>query len=120
MNRQQRRYLERNEEKRKTKTYNLTEYQLYEYIRKATEEEIKKNHEWLLSEAVNEAMILMLSLPLEVLMTYYWPLDYQKRMPTFIQRVLNLYEKWQNGELDIEKLKKDLWEYGGIKLEVEE
>ena len=25
-------------------------------------------------------------------------------------------EFWQNGELDMEKLKEDLWEYGGVKL----
>lgn len=24
--------------------------------------------------------------------------------------------RWQNGELDMDKLKEDLWEYGGVKL----
>ena len=27
------------------------------------------------------------------------------------------YEKWQNDELDIDKLKEDLWVYGGVRLE---
>lgn len=30
--------------------------------------------------------------------------------------VLEYYERWQNGELDMDKLKEDLWEYGGVKL----
>lgn len=25
-------------------------------------------------------------------------------------------EMWQNGELDMDKLKEDLWKYGGVKL----
>lgn len=37
-------------------------------------------------------------------------------IPKFTELVLEYYERWQNGELDMEKLKEDLWEYGGVKL----
>lgn len=67
-------------------------------------------------EAVNTAMVLLLTLPLEVLMDYYWKKSYAKRIPKFVDRVLGYYEMWQNGELDMDKLKDDLWEYGGVKL----
>lgn len=30
--------------------------------------------------------------------------------------VLEYYERWQDGELDMDKLKEDLWVYGGVKL----
>lgn len=66
--------------------------------------------------AVNTAMVLLLTLPLEVLMDHYWTKTYAKRIPRFTELVLEYYERWQNGELDMDKLKEDLWEYGGVKL----
>lgn len=69
------------------------------------------------NDAINQAMILLLTLPLEVLMDHYWPKSYAKRIPEFTEYVLEYYEKWQNDELDIDKLKEDLWVYGGVRLE---
>lgn len=119
MNRQQRRAAERKEQKAKVKTYNLTEAQLQSYVRQAIEKELKNNHEEVMNESINTAMILLLTLPLEVLMDHYWPKSYRKRIPEFTKYVLEYYERWQNGELDMDKLKEDLWEYGGVRLEAE-
>lgn len=44
-------------------------------------------------------------------------LTYAKRIPEFTEYVLEYFEKWQNDELDIDKLKEDLWVYGGVRLE---
>lgn len=33
------------------------------------------------------------------------------------RRAQKYYEKWQNDELDMDKLKEDLWVYGGVRLE---
>ena len=93
------------ETSKKTKTYNLTEEQIEIMKQEAT------------TKAVNEAMILLLTLPLEVLMDHYWQKTYDKKIPEFTEYVLEYYEKWQNGELDMDKLKQDLWEFGGVKLE---
>ena len=93
------------ETSKKTKTYNLTEEQIRIIKQEAT------------TTAVNEAMILLLTLPLEVLMDHYWQKTYDKKIPEFTNYVLEYYEKWQNGELDMDKLKQDLWEFGGVKLE---
>ena len=120
MNRQQRRAAERKDQKVKVKTYNLTEAQLKAYVRQAIEKELKNNHEEVMNESINTAMILLLTLPLEVLMDHYWPKSYRKRIPEFTKYVLEYYERWQNGELDMDKLKEDLWEYGGVRLEAEE
>ena len=120
MNRQQRRAAERKEQKAKVKTYNLTEAQLQAYVRQAIEKELKNNNEEIMNESTNTAMILLLTLPLEVLMDHYWPKSYAKKIPEFTNYVLEYYERWQNGELDMDKLKEDLWEYGGVRLEVEE
>lgn len=120
MNRQQRRAAEQKEQKARTKTYNLTEAQLKTYVAQAIEKELKNSLEETMNESTNTAMILLLTLPLEVLMDHYWPKSYAKKIPEFTNYVLEYYERWQNGELDMDKLKEDLWEYGGVRLEVEE
>lgn len=120
MNRQQRRAAERKGQKAKTKVYNLTEAQLQSYVREAIEKEQKRDHEEAMNELTNSAMILLLTLPLEVLMDHYWPKGYAKKIPEFTNYVLEYYERWQNGELDMDELKEDLWTYGGVRLEAEE
>lgn len=106
----------RNEKKAKTATYNLTKAQLDALVKEQIGEELKRVKQEATDEAVNTAMVLLLTLPLEVLIDHYWPKSYVKRIPEFTNYVLEYYEKWQNGELDIDKLKEDLWEYGGVKL----
>lgn len=106
----------RNEKKTKTATYNLTKAQLDALVKEQIGEELKRVKQEATDEAVNTAMVLLLTLPLEVLIDHYWPKSYAKRIPEFTNYVLEYYEKWQNGELDIDKLKEDLWEYGGVKL----
>lgn len=114
MNRQQRR-----DQKARIKTYNLTEAQLQEHVRRAVEAELKDRYEDVMNESINTAMVLLLTLPLEVLMDHYWPKSYAKKIPEFTTHVLEYYERWQNGELDMDKLKEDLWEYGNVRLEAE-
>lgn len=116
MNRAQRRREER-EKLKARKTYNFTEEQLKQAIQDGVRNEIQKIKQEAADEAINTAMVLLLTLPLEVLMDYYWPKSYRNRIPEFTEHVLEYYERWQNGELDMEKLKQDLWEYGGVRLE---
>lgn len=56
----------------------------------------------------------------EELMDHYWKKTYAKKIPEFTELVLQYYERWQNGELDMDEMKKDLWEYGGVRLEERE
>ena len=108
MSRAERRRAQKCEQKSKTATYNLTRAQLDALVREKISGELDR---------VNQAMILLLTLPLEVLMDHYWPKSYAKRIPEFTEHVLEYYEKWQNDELDMDKLKEDLWVYGGVRLE---
>lgn len=116
MGRAERRRTQKNEQKSKVATYNLTRAQLDDLVRKEIETDIQKIKEEATEEAVNTAMILLLTLPLEVLMDHYWKKTYAKKIPEFTNYVLEYYERWQNGELNMDDLKKDLWEYGGVKL----
>lgn len=120
MNRAERRREKREQEKKQTATYNLTQAQLEDMIEKGIGERLKQIKQEATDKAVNTAMVLLLTLPLEVLMDYYWPKSYAKRLPGFVDHVLEYYGKWQNGELDMDELKKDLWEYGGVRLEESE
>lgn len=105
------------EKKAKTATYNLTKAQLDAMVHERIQNELASLKEEATNDAVNTAMILLLTLPLEVLMDHYWQKSYTKRIPQFTEYVLEYYERWQNGELDMDKLKEDLWEYGGVRLQ---
>lgn len=73
-----------------------------------------------MEDAITTAMTLLLVLPMEVLMDHYWKKTYAKKIPEFTELVLQYYEHWQNGELDMDEMKEDLWEYGGVRLEERE
>lgn len=117
MNRAEMRRAARNDKKSKTATYNFTQEQLDAVIHEQIGEKMDELKKEATEEAVNIAMVLLLTLPLEVLMDYYWPKSYEKRIPGFVEHVLDYYRKWQDGEIDIEDLKEDLWNYAGIRLE---
>lgn len=69
------------------------------------------------ADAVNTAMLLMLVLPMKVLMEDYWPKSYEKRIPEFTEKLLAKYNLWIDGKLDMEEMKKELWDYAGVRLE---
>lgn len=106
MNRHARRRLEHEMEKRKTMVYQLTQEQI---------DQIKKDA---IADATNVAFTLMLALPLEVLTgDGYWKKTSKRRIPKFLNDLLNLYDSWEKGVLSMDELRKDLWEIGGIKLD---
>ena len=123
MNRAEIRRLEREKIKEKTRTYNLTKAQLDALVRERVQSELNdikaKIKKEATEDAVNTAMVLMLTLPLKVLMDDYWSGEQLDQITEFTDKVIEYYEKWQNGELDIDKLREDLWNYAGVRLEGE-
>lgn len=93
---------------KKQKVYTLTQAQIDRIKEEAT------------TEAINQAMVLLLTIPLEVLITEYWPKTAYKRGPEFTEKVVDLYHRWENGEVSMDDLKADLWKYGGVKFEYKE
>lgn len=118
--RAERRRLEREKSKQKTATYNLTKEQLDKLVEDQIKDRLKAVKKQAMEDAINTAMTLLLVLPMEVLMDHYWKKTYAKKIPEFTELVLQYYERWQNGELDMDEMKKDLWEYGGVRLEERE
>ena len=70
MNRAERRRIQKNEQKASTATYNVTKAQLDAMVEEQIGEKIAKVKAEATLEAVNSAMVLMLTLPLEVLMDF--------------------------------------------------
>ena len=116
MTRAEDRRRKRNKMKRNTATYNLTKEQLDISIENA----IKDHLEEIKSSSVDTAMMLTLTLPLQVLIEYYWTgldeYELKEELSIFADRLVDYYEKFNSGELDIQKLTDDLWRYGGIKI----
>lgn len=93
------------EEQQKTKVYTLTQVQI-DQIKEAA-----------MNEAANRVMFLMLALPLEVLITEeYWKKSAKRRLPKFINDVLDLYKAYEEGSIAIEEMEEDLWKFAGVKL----
>lgn len=113
MNRQERR---RAKVKGAVPTYNVNKPMLNGMINNEYGSLIERARKEAYEKAIDDAVILMLTLPLEVLMNNYWAKSHEKRIPKFVDEVLEYYEAWRNGELDIDILVKDLEEYGGVKL----
>lgn len=114
------RRMQREQKKAKTATYNLTKEQLNAMVEERISQRIKEVKEAATYDAVNTAMTLMLVLPMEVIMDHYWQKSYATKIPEFTNYVLKYYERWMKGELDMDEMKKDLWEYGGVRLEESE
>ena len=120
MGRAERRRAEKKAKKDKTATYNYTREQLEAVIRAGIQTEIEVIKKQTTEEAISKAMILFLVFPLYVLRDHYWKKTYKKRLPKFAELVWDYYANWQEEDLDIDKLKADLDELGGIKVEVNE
>lgn len=108
---------QREDKKAKTATYNLTKAQLDALIKEKVQSKLDSIKEETTYDAVNTAMTLMLVLPMEVLMDHYWTKSYETRIPQFTEYVLEYYNRWLEGELDMDQMKQDLWEYAGVRLE---
>lgn len=128
------------EEKKKKVVYHLTQEQLDIMIARGVAQEMakyeEKNREWLdicakqavgeefakveeqvKNEAIVDAMRLTLAIPSEILRTKYWPKAFKKKLHGFIEDVLEMFRKIQDGEVTLEELEQNLWEYGGVRFE---
>ena len=118
---ERRREMKKGEKMKKLPVYNYTPESLRGQLKweanQEFQEKVKKIKAEVYDDAVNAAMMLLLTLPCQVLMEHFWQKSSSKNIPKFLDLVLDYYGRWQNGELDMGKLKKDLWEIGGIRME---
>lgn len=116
MNRAERRRNLKNDRKAKTATYNLTKKQLDDAIERGVANRIKEMKKELSYETVNTTMALTFGIPMKVLMDEKYS---DERMEKFMEKMLDLYTQWGNGDLDVKELRKDLWDKCGLRFEEE-
>ena len=103
------------DEKRKTATYNLTKEQLDILVKDQIGHELEVLRDEVLEECTAQAMRLTLMLPLKVLKDFYWKKSYKQRLPEFADILLDFMYAWQNGSIDIDDIERELWDDAGIK-----
>lgn len=118
MTRAEKRRLMKSENKQtKTPTYQFTKEQIDTMIQEEAEKKLNTIKQEVTEEAIAAAMELLFVLPMEVLMDHFWQKSYGQKIPKFTELLLDYYQAWENGELDMDKMKEDLWTYGGIRLQ---
>lgn len=118
MTRAEKRRLMKNDIKQaKTPTYQFTKEQIDVMIQTEVERKLDEVKKEITEESITAAMELLFVLPMEVLMDNFWQKSYQQKIPKFTELLLDYYQAWENGELDMDKMKEDLWKYGGIRLQ---
>lgn len=103
--------------KKKEAVYCYTQAQLDQVVKKTIEDQFSEIRETAIDNAVTVAMTLSFILPLKVLMEYYWPGSYKKKIPEFTNHLMDYYRRWESGELDIDELSDELWELAGVRFE---
>lgn len=68
---------QREEKRANTATYNLTQAQLDAIVNEKIGKKIAETKQEIYEETVNTVLALVLTLPLEVLMDYYWQKSYR-------------------------------------------
>lgn len=117
MTRAEMRRSKREQEKAQTATYNFTQAQLDALIQEKIGAKLEQSKQEIYEQTVNTTLALLLGLPMKVLIDDYWKKSYRQRIPEFVDKVLEYYDQWQDGKLDISKLNKELWDIAGIRLE---
>ena len=105
MNRAQRRAAKKNKQfMQRDPVYNVKESDLSNMKSKATE------------QAVDTAMILLLSIPVKVMHDKYgWGM--KKRLPELAEALIDEYQEFADGNMTLEEYQEMVYEYCGMKFE---
>lgn len=122
---ERRREMKKGEKMKKPPVYNYTPESLRGQLKweanQEFQEKVKKIKAEVYDDAVNAAMMLLLTLPCQVLMEHFWQKSSSKNIPKFLDLVLDYYGRWQNGELDMGKTQErslgDWWDQDGGRCE---
>lgn len=71
------------------------------------------------TEYVEKAFLFMLAIPLNVLVSDYWPKSAKQKAPKFIEDVASLFESVQNGTVSEQELADLLYEMAGVNITAE-
>ena len=114
---EKRRLMKEKDKQTKAHTYQFTKEQIDAYVQEEVDRRLSNIKQEVMDESIAVAMELLFVLPMEVLMDNFWQKSCAQKIPKFTELLLEYYQAWENGELDMDKMKEDLWTYGGVRLQ---
>jgi hypothetical protein len=81
------------------------------------EKELKQHYDEELEKVSDKAFMMMLYFPVEVLLQSYWPHARKNKIQSFIDQVITLYTAYNDGDVDIDELKKHIVDTCGVTVE---
>ena len=114
MTRAERRREER-EKQKNTAVFTMTR----EEIQKIREQEYQRARKEILeksNDTAEEIFKMMIVIPTNVLIEYYWPKTAKTRIPKFVDDCMGLYDSYEKGAVDINEMIEVTEKYAGIKL----
>lgn len=81
-------------------TFTMTKAQFDEVVEARVKVETER-----IARRVSE---LILALPAEVLRKHFWKKSYKNKLPEFTDLMCDYYQKWSNGEIDLDRLVEEL------------
>lgn len=107
--------------KKKTVTYNLTQEQLDAIVAQKVNEyidrEFKNIRETVMNDAVVAAVRATYAIPLKIIKDKYWPKSYKRKLPGLAKEIVEMFDDWQNGRLDLRATEQELWDDAGVRFE---
>ena len=107
--------------KKKTVTYNLTQEQLDAIVAQKVNEyidrEFKNIRETVMNDAVVAAVRATYLIPLKIIKDKYWPKSYKRKLPGLAKEIVEMFDDWQNGRLDLRATEQELWDDAGVRFE---
>lgn len=115
------RRLSRKQEKDSKVRYSLTASELDEVVRRRVTEVMNEEIESLrldvMEDSIGNALVLLLTIPMVVLKEHYWQKTYSSRLPKFADQMIDILNKWEDDEIDLEKLRQEVWKDAGLKFD---
>lgn len=111
------RRISREKEKDSKVRYNFTAEEVDNLVKERAGKMLEQIQIEALEDGIGAAMVLLLTVPLVILRDDYWPGTYKSKLPVFADKVIDMLNKWENEEIDLEKLREDIWNDAGIKID---
>lgn len=111
------RRLSRQKEKDSKVRYNFTAEEVDNLVRQRAEKMLEQLQVEALEDGIGAAMVLLLTIPMAILRDEYWPKTYKQKLPKFGDQIIDMLNKWEDGEIDLEELREDIWNDAGLRFD---
>lgn len=111
------RRLSRQKEKDSKVRYNFTAEEIDNLVKERSAKLLEQIQIEALEDGIGAAMVLLLTIPMVILRDEYWKKTYKQKLPKFGDQIIDMLNKWEDGEIDLEQLREDIWNDAGIRFD---